>query len=104
MVRRKSSAAGATKGEQVALEMDRLWRPVFDALDDDRTGRIPLDELKRKLKAGNELLHDLPSEIIDQILERSDWDTNRYLTFDEFLAMLHSRDVAYLHPRIHRLL
>lgn len=100
---RRSSRVGGTKGEEVALEMDRLWKPVFDALDVDHDGRIPLDQLKTSLKTGNQHLQDLPPEVVDHILERADWDHNRYLTYDEFLHMLHARDVAHLHPRIHQL-
>ena len=103
MVKRKSSRIGGTKGEEVALEMDRLWKPVFDSLDVDHDGKIPLDEFKRNLKTGNQHLQDLPPDVVDGILERADWDYNRYLTYDEFLTLLHARELAHLHPRIHQL-
>jgi rhomboid-related protein 1/2/3 len=104
MALRRSSKVGGNKGEEVALEMDRLWKPVFDELDRDHDGRIPLDELKQNLKIGNQHLQDLPHEVVDQIAERADWDKNRYLTYDEFLHMIHARDVAHLHPQIHQLI
>lgn len=73
-------------------------------MDLDGDGRIPLDEFASMLRQGDSQLKEVPLEILEQILERVDWDRNRYLTYDEFLLMVQSRELAHLHPRLHQLL
>ena len=97
-----------------------MWRPVFDSLDIDNDGRIPLNEFAAMLKEGNLHLNEVPQEILEQILERVDFDRNRYLTYDEFLHMVRSpipslscscfalqvrtRELTHIHPRLHQLI
>lgn len=82
----------------------QLWRPVFNALDTDKDGKIHLDELKALLSEGNSHLDELPPEVLAEIIERADWDRNRYITFDEFLHMVQARETIHLHRNIHQLI
>lgn len=66
----------------------QMWRPVFESLDVDRDGRIPLNEFAAMMREGNSHLEEVPQEILEHILERVDWDKNQYLTYDEFLHMV----------------
>ena len=81
----------------------KLWRPVFNALDTDKDGKIHLDELRAFLHEGNSHLEELPPEVLAEIIERSDWDKNRYITFDEFLHMVQAKETIAIHPHIHNL-
>lgn len=80
-----------------------MWRPVFEAMDEDGDGRIPLDEFASMLRQGNAHLAEVPAEVLEHILERVDWDRNRFLTYDEFVHMVQNRELAHLHPRLHQL-
>lgn len=67
-----------------------------------------MDEFKYFVKTGNAHLRDLPPEILEEIIERSDWDQNRYIDFDEFLRMVsvilmfvqHNIDTCVTDPRL----
>ena len=69
-----------------------MWRPVFDKYDKDKDGRIECDEFRRILQdANNQLSEDIPKEVIDELVERSNWCSDRYITFDEFIKMVRSK-------------
>ena len=102
---KRSRVKAEDQSQQVSLEMDRMWRPVFDQFDTNLDGRISLDELKRHLHEGNSHLgEELPREVVEEILERADWDKNRVLTYDEFLHMIHARDLGANHPNFRQLI
>lgn len=62
---------------------------MFDRYDRDHDGRIQIDEFRQMLNRGNDHLdEDIPSDVIDEILEISNWNRDKYLTFDEFLRMV----------------
>ena len=94
---------GQDNQSSVSLEMDRvssvvvydpeltsiqLWRPVFEEFDRDHDGRVSLDYLKEQVQVGNSHLQDIPPDVLEAILERADWDQDRSLTYNEFLALV----------------
>ncbi|XP_013782747.2 rhomboid-related protein 2-like [Limulus polyphemus] len=90
--------------EYDSIEMDRLWRPVFEKYDSDNDGWIPLDELKRILQSDpSEISSDFPEDVLDEILERADWDHNRMLSYEEFLRMVHAMELGSARPKFQRL-
>lgn len=103
--RKGKVAAGEDPDQSFSLRMDRLWRPVFDQYDEDHDGRVPLDDLKRQIHEGNgHLGEELPREVINEILERADWDKNRVITFDEFVNMIYARELGSQRPRFQQLI
>jgi len=62
---------------------------VFNKYDVNRDGKIEINEFKRVLKEANyHLEEDIPSEVLDEILERADWDVNKHITYNEFIRMV----------------
>lgn len=59
--------------------------------------------MKALLQEGNSQLDELPPRVVAEIVERADWDKDRYITFDEFLLMVQAQDTVHLHPHIHQL-
>ncbi|RWS28714.1 rhomboid-related protein 2-like protein [Leptotrombidium deliense] len=109
-----------TKEDNVTLQLERVspnksffselrkvlmqvWGPVFDRLDVDGDGKIPFDDLKNMITQGS-MTDEIPEEVIDEIMERADWDKNRVLTFNEFLHMLHARDIGAHRPYLRKLI
>lgn len=64
---------------------------MFDEFDLDHDGRVSLDYFKQQVRVGNSHLQDIPHEVLDAILERADWDQDRTLSYDEFLALVRAR-------------
>lgn len=78
---------------------------MFDQYDVDHDGRIPLDDFKRRLTEGNHHLNeDIPQEVLDEILERADWDKDRVITFEDFLRMVLTILYLFVKPLIYRIL
>ena len=51
--------------EEVSLQLDRVWRNVFEKYDLDKDDKISLDSFKLFLKEKNhELTSDVPSEVL----------------------------------------
>ncbi|CAN7985128.1 unnamed protein product [Ixodes hexagonus] len=93
---RKLHRGISTKSEIEVVELDRY--------DHDNDGQIPLDEILRLLHDHNqELEHDLPPSVLQEIVERADWDSNRMLSYEEFTRMVHAHDLGEHRPRFHRL-
>ncbi|XP_054722866.1 rhomboid-related protein 2-like [Uloborus diversus] len=84
------------------VEMERFWRPVFDKYDLDKDGCIPLRDLKQALKSGD-LRHDFPDEVIDEILEWADINHDGMLNYEEFLRMVHARELGEARPKFQRI-
>ncbi|XP_023218612.1 rhomboid-related protein 2-like [Centruroides sculpturatus] len=85
--------------------LDRQWRPVFEKYDTDEDGLIALDELKLYLQNVNTAIKsDFPPEVIEEIIERADWDKNRHLSYYEFLKMVHAAQMYSNRPYFHKLL
>lgn len=62
---------------------------MFNKYDVNRDGKIEINEFKRVLKEANyHLEEDIPSEVLDEILERADWDVNKHITYNEFIRMV----------------
>lgn len=86
-------------------EFDRKWRPIFEKYDTDEDGWIALDELKSYLQNVNTAIKsDFPPEVIEEIIERSDWDKNRLLSYHEFLKMVQAAQLYSDRPFFQRLL
>lgn len=94
----------SARKDEIEIEMERQWRPIFDKYDTDKDGEIPLDELKQLLKAtNNDLNAEFPHGVIEEILERADWDGNNNLSFEEFLHMVHFSETSANMPRFQQL-
>ncbi|XP_023243503.1 rhomboid-related protein 3-like isoform X1 [Centruroides sculpturatus] len=85
------------------IELERLWKPVFDRYDTDNDGKIPLQELKNLLTTEADISKDLPPEVIKEILEWADLNKDNYLSYSEFEHMMHAADLGAARPRFHRL-
>ncbi|XP_074599780.1 rhomboid-4 [Brevipalpus obovatus] len=91
--------------QRISFEMDRIWRPVFEKYDTDGDGRIPVEEFKRRVGQANDRLEeDIPQEVLDEVIERAEYDRDGYLTYDEFLRMINCRELGAHRPRLHRLI
>lgn len=97
-----SSSSHRTK-EYETVELERLWRPVFDRYDTDNDGRIPLQELKSLLSSETDFKKDLPADVIEEILEWADLNKDNYLSYSEFEHMMHVADLGAARPKFHRL-
>ncbi|KAM7312240.1 rhomboid-related protein 2 [Ixodes scapularis] len=101
---RKLHRGVSTKSETEVVELERLWRSVFEKYDHDDDGQIPLDEILQLLHEHNqELEHDMPPSVLQEIVERADWDSNRMLSFEEFTRMVHAHELGEHRPRFQRL-
>ncbi|KFM76450.1 Rhomboid-related protein 3, partial [Stegodyphus mimosarum] len=85
------------------IDMELQWKPVFDKYDVDKDGKIPLCHLKAALKSGGDLRHDFPDDVIDEILEWADINSDGQLTFDEFLRMVHAKELGDSRPKFQRI-
>lgn len=92
------------KPESDVVELERFWRPIFDKYDHDNDGQIALEEIRQLLHDGNrDLEQDIPRSVLDEILERADWDSNRMLSYEEFTRMVHAHDLGEHRPKFQRL-
>ncbi|KAK8785473.1 hypothetical protein V5799_008163 [Amblyomma americanum] len=90
----------AGKSSEEVIELERLWRPIFDKYDHDHDGEIPLEDILQLLHDKNEELeHDIPPSVLEEIVERADWDSNRKLSYAEFKRMVHAYDLGEHRPR-----
>ncbi|XP_065298907.1 rhomboid-related protein 2-like [Dermacentor albipictus] len=90
--------------DDAVIELELLWRPIFDKYDRDLDGEIPLEDILQLLHEKNEeLQHDIPPSVLEEIVERADWDSNRKLSYAEFKRMVHASDLAEHRPRFLRL-
>merc|ERR1711976_181171 len=64
---------------------------VFKLFDEDRTGNISLDNLK---KVARELGEDISEEELKEIILRADLDGDGLLTFDDFLEVIVKKTVV----------
>ncbi|KAH7958923.1 hypothetical protein HPB49_006521 [Dermacentor silvarum] len=86
--------------DDVVIELERLWRPIFDKYDRDHDGEIPLEDILQLLHEQNaELQHDIPPSVLEEIVERADWDSNRKLSYAEFKRMQNAAEIC-----MHRIL
>lgn len=101
----KRSFLGKGSREYDSVEMDRQWSSIFRKYDADGDGWIPLTELKTLLQKNtqSDISNDLPHDVIDEILERADWDNDQRLSYDEFLHMVHGAELGAARPRFQRL-
>ncbi|XP_015903155.1 rhomboid-related protein 2 [Parasteatoda tepidariorum] len=85
-----------------SVEMDRYWKPVFDKYDLDKDGYIPLVYFKTVLKSSDEFRADFPDEVINEVLEWADINSDGRLSYDEFLRMIYARELGEARPRFQR--
>lgn len=85
------------------IEMERYWKPVFDKYDVDKDGTIPLRDLKEALKSGDDIRHDFPDNVIDEIVEWADLNNDGLLNYNEFLRMVHAHELGEARPRFQRI-
>ena len=64
---------------------------VFKLFDEDRSGEITCDNLKRVAK---ELGEDIPEDELNEIILRADLDGDGKLTFDDFYAVITKKTFA----------
>ena len=64
---------------------------VFKLFDEDRSGEITVDNLKRVAK---ELGEDIPEEELNEIILRADLDGDGKLSFDDFYAVITKKTFA----------
>ncbi|KAG1714270.1 Rhomboid-related protein 2 [Nymphon striatum] len=83
-------------------QMDEEEMIEMQQYDTDKDGSIPLDDFKQVVNK-TKLSEDFPPEVLDEIIERADWDNNRMLNFEEFLRMVHAYDLGSARPRFQRL-
>lgn len=99
----KDYGTGGKTSEEV-IELERLWRPIFDKYDRDHDGEIPLEDILQLLHDKNEELeHDIPPTVLEELVERADWDSNRKISYTEFKSMVHAYDLGEHRPRFLRL-
>ncbi|CAG0905777.1 unnamed protein product [Cyprideis torosa] len=84
-------------------ELARMWRPTWNRFDHNQDGRVPLDEFKHMLTA-SPFKDALPEEVLDEILERADYDRNGYIDFPEFLMMIRAEGLGHERPVFRRLI
>ncbi|XP_064461137.1 rhomboid-related protein 2-like [Ornithodoros turicata] len=90
--------------ESEILELERQWKPIFDKYDADGDGQIPLEDIHALLHQGNtDLAQDVPKGVLDEIVERADWDNNGMLSYQEFKSMVNAHDLGEHRPRFHAL-
>lgn len=96
---------GPQRDEYDTIEMHRQWRAIFNKYDSDGDGLIPLAKFKTILHEGRspELNTDLPKEVIEEILQRADWDNDENLSYEEFLRMVHAMELGVARPMFQRL-
>ncbi|XP_077532708.1 uncharacterized protein LOC144145091 [Haemaphysalis longicornis] len=90
--------------EDDTINLEQLWKPIFDKYDNDKDGEIPLKEIKQLFRGKNvDLERDIPASILDEILEQADADNNGKLSFAEFKKMVRAHNLGILRPRFHLL-
>lgn len=100
----KRYGTAGQSSDNVVIELERLWRPIFDKYDRDHDGEIPLEDILQLLREKNEeLQHDIPPSVLEEIVERADWDANGKISYAEFKSMVHAYDLAEHRPRFLRL-
>lgn len=72
---------------------DLYWRTIFNRYDTDNDGKISYRELQA-LISSREYKDDIPPVIIHKIHKEFDTNRNGYLSFEEFLDMIHN-------PKLH---
>ncbi|XP_053206882.1 uncharacterized protein LOC128391063 isoform X2 [Panonychus citri] len=76
-----------------------IWKSVFDKYDTDGNGRIPIGAFRRRIMEANERLEeDIPREVLDEIIERVEWDHDGYISYSEFISMVKSREMGAHRP------
>lgn len=78
---------------------------MFEKYDTEGHGKISVREFQRKIKAANDQLEeDIPHEVLDEIIDRAEWDQDGYIDYNEFLRMVNAREMGVQKPRLHRLI
>lgn len=68
---------------------------MFDKYDPGKTGRIRLNEFKRILQeSNNRLSEDIPPELLDKLIHNADSYRDGYLTYNEFLQLVRTANLA----------
>ncbi|KAI3385535.1 hypothetical protein SNEBB_000509 [Seison nebaliae] len=67
---------------ELSRQMQKKFRTVFNAMDDNGDGNLDRNELKRALGAIGEAVDD---DIIDQMFRLADLDGNGVISYTEFL-------------------
>lgn len=92
--------------EMVDMEEQRMliqkWRPVFERLDHDHDGEIPLGEIRALLN--NVAESSIPPKVIDEIIKRADYDHNGVLDFPEFMSLVRTHELAVLYPKLNMMM
>lgn len=95
----------AASSERTELEMDRVWKPVFDRYDPHKTGHISIQEFKRILQESNShLSEDISPELLDKLIHNADILKDGVITYDEFLQLVQTTELGMERPRLHRLI
>ncbi|XP_022668663.1 rhomboid-related protein 2-like [Varroa jacobsoni] len=65
------------------------WRAVFNKYDTNHDGYVSIAHLSRLWQEHSQLLqHDLPPTVIQELLERFDWDRDGHFRYDDFEKMM----------------
>ncbi|CAB3220246.1 unnamed protein product [Arctia plantaginis] len=74
------------------LEQTDYWRQLFEKYDVNEDGRISYEELKNIIHS-KEYAHDLPDNLVDDIMKKADHDKSGYLEYNEFVDMMQNPDL-----------
>lgn len=89
MTRKTSNYGQTASSERTELEMDRVWKPVFDRYDLNKTGEISIHEFRRILQeSNNHLSEDISPELLDRLIHSADTIKDGQITYDEFLQLV----------------
>lgn len=85
------------------IQMNKIWRPVFDRYDRNGSGRICLEDFKRILQESNrQLSEDISPEILESLISQG--NHSETIDYQQFLQMINSSKIGTNElPRLHRL-
>ncbi|XP_003745510.1 rhomboid-related protein 2 [Galendromus occidentalis] len=76
------------------------WRSTFNKYDTNRDGIVEIEHLKKLWQEQSGLLvHDFPTPVLDEILERCDWDADGRIDFEDFERMMRTAVAYKNYPR-----
>lgn len=64
------------------------WKAIFDKYDVDGDGKITFNELKAMIRGSSNYSNDIPSRVVQMIMQKADLDGSGYLEYPEFIAMV----------------
>lgn len=98
--KKQNSGLGLKGQEDATINLEELWKPIFEKYDNDKDGEIPLKEIKQLFHGkGEELERDIPTSVLDELLEMADTDGNGKISFAEFKKMIRAHYLGILRPR-----